>query len=102
LTSGAPHGDAGGGNQEVGVLKEVTMREIEAIFGVTDRLGISREALGIPLMPRTPGRVRRLPNGRIEIVADAADFPGFVAGLEEALRAAGVVQPPDKEKGRGS
>jgi hypothetical protein len=75
----------------VGVLKEVTMREIEAIFAVTDRLGISREALGIPLMPRTPGRVRRLPSGRIEIVADAADFPGFVAALEQALRAAEIV-----------
>jgi len=75
----------------VGVLKEVTMREMEAIFAVTDRLGISREALAVPLMPRTPGRVRRLPNGRIEIVADAADFPGFVAGLEEALRAADIV-----------
>jgi hypothetical protein len=74
----------------VRVLKEVTMREIEAIFAVTDRLGISREALAIPLMPKE-GRVRRMPNGRIEIVADAADFPGFVAGLEEALRAGGLV-----------
>jgi hypothetical protein len=77
--------------QEVGVLKEVTMREIEAVFAVTDRLGISREALAIPLMPRTPGLVRRTTNGRIEIVADAADFPGFVAGLEQALRSAGLV-----------
>jgi acylphosphatase len=73
------------------MVKEVTIREIEAIFAVTDRLGISREALAIPLMPRTPGRVRRMPNGRIEIVADAADFASFVARLEEALRAAAIV-----------
>ena len=73
------------------MLEEVTMREIEAIFAVTDRMGISREALAIPLMPRTPGRVRRMPNGRIEIVADAADFASFVARLEEALRAAAIV-----------
>ena len=73
------------------MLEEVTMREIEAIFAVTDRLGISREALAIPLMPRTPGRVRRMPNGRIEIVADAADFASFVARLEEVLRAAAIV-----------
>ena len=33
---------------EVRVLQEVTMREIEAIFAVTDRLGISREALVDP------------------------------------------------------
>jgi len=73
------------------VLKEVTIREIEAIFAVTDRLGISREALAIPLLPRTPGRVRRMPNGRIEIVADAADFPGFVSRLDETLRSEGLV-----------
>jgi len=79
---------------EVRVLQEVTMREIEAVFAVTDRLGISREALVIPLVPRTPGRVRRMPNGRIEIVADATDFAGFVGGLEEALRGAGLVPPP--------
>ena len=42
----------------VPVLKEVTMREMEALFAVTDRLGISREALVVPLLPRTPGRVR--------------------------------------------
>lgn len=73
------------------MLEEVTMREIEAIFAVTDRLGISREALAIPLRPRTPGRVRRMPNGHIEIVADGADFPGFVSRLEETLRSAGLV-----------
>ena len=73
------------------MVQEVTMKEIQAVFAVTDRLGISREALVIPLMPRTPGRVRRMPNGRIEIVADAADFPTFVARLEETLREAGLV-----------
>ena len=79
---------------EVRVLQEVTMREIEAVFAVTDRLGISREALVIPLRPCAPGRVRRMPNGRIEIVADATDFPGFVESLEEALRSAGLVPSP--------
>ena len=76
------------------MLQEVTMREMEAVFAVTDRLGISREALVVPLMPRTPGRVRRTASGRIEIVADAADFPGFVERLEEALRSAGLVPSP--------
>jgi hypothetical protein len=89
-----PRGDAGCRTREVRVLKEVTMREIESIFAVTDRLGIHREALVIPLMPRDPGRVRRMPGGKIEIVAAAADFPGFVAGLEEALRAGGIVEGP--------
>jgi len=70
------------------MLKEVTLREIEAIFAVTDALGISRESLVIPLAPRRPGRVRRMPDGRIEIVVDAErDFAEFVAGLEGELRA---------------
>jgi len=70
------------------MLKEVTLREIEAIFGVTDRLGISREALVIPLRPGRPGRVRRMPGGRIELVVDAErDFGDFLAGLEGDLAA---------------
>ncbi len=54
------------------MLEVVTMKEIEAIFAVTDGLGLSREALVIPLGPATPGRVRKLPSGKLEIVVDAA------------------------------
>ena len=69
------------------MLKEVTIREIEAIFAVTDAMGISREALVIPLLPRHPGRVRRMPGGKIEIVVDSeGEFGAFVAGLEEEIR----------------
>lgn len=69
------------------MLEAVTMQEIAKIFEVTDRLGIHREALVIPLAPRHPGRVRRLPNGKLEIVVEAqADFDAWVAGLEEELR----------------
>lgn len=53
------------------MLDVVTMKEIDAIFAVTDALGISREALVIPLGPAVPGRVRRLPNGKYEITVDA-------------------------------
>ena len=71
------------------MLKEVTIREIEAIFAVTDRMGISREELVIPLLPRHPGRVRRMPNGKLEILVDAdADFPEYIAGLEDQIRKA--------------
>jgi len=69
------------------MLKEVTLREIEAIFAVTDRMGLSREALVIPLMPRHPGRVRRMPGGKFEIVVESEeDFDHFLAGLEAELR----------------
>ena len=47
------------------------MKEIDAIFVVTDALGIHRESLVIPLGPATPGRVRRLPSGKLEITVEA-------------------------------
>lgn len=54
------------------MLEVVTMKEIDAIFVVTDALGINREHLVIPLGPATPGRVRRLPSGKLEITVEAA------------------------------
>ena len=53
------------------MLEVVTMKEIDAIFAVTDQLEIHREMLVIPLGPASPGRVRRLPNGKLEITVDA-------------------------------
>ena len=53
------------------MLVVVTMKEIDAIFVVTDALGIHREQLVIPLGPATPGRVRRTPSGKLEITVDA-------------------------------
>ena len=53
------------------MLDVVTMKEIDAIFEVTDGLGIHREMLVIPLGPGSPGRVRRLPSGKLEIIVDA-------------------------------
>jgi hypothetical protein len=69
------------------MLEAVTLAEIEKIFEITDRMGIHREQLVIPLRPRDPGGVRRLPNGKIEIVVDAqAELGGWLAGLEARLR----------------
>lgn len=69
------------------MLDVVTMKEIDAIFAVTDGLGIHREQLVIPLGPASPGRVRRLPNGKLEITVDAerpieewvTELPGLIA-----------------------
>jgi hypothetical protein len=70
------------------VLEQVTFQEIQRIFEITDRLGIHREALQIPLAPRHPGSVRRTPKGKLEIVVDGqADFEVWLAGLEERIRA---------------
>jgi hypothetical protein len=69
------------------LLKVVTLKEIEQIFAITDALGISREALVIPLRPNSPGRVRRIAGSKFEIVVDReADFDLWLKGLESQLR----------------
>jgi hypothetical protein len=73
------------------MLEVVTMKEIDAIFAVTDALDIHREMLVIPLGPATPGRVRRLPNGKLEITVDATrpidewvkELPGLIAAVRQ-------------------
>ncbi len=72
------------------MLDVVTMKEIDAIFAVTDALGIHRERLVIPLGPAAPGRVRRLPSGKLEIIVEAQrplddwlrDLPALIAAAE--------------------
>jgi hypothetical protein len=69
-------------------LTAVTLPVIERIFEVLERLGISREAVVIPLRPASPGTVRKLSNGKFEIVVDA-DTPldAWLPELEQRLRA---------------
>lgn len=72
------------------MLQEVTLREIERIFAITDAMGIHREQIVIPLLPRHPGRLRRMPGGKLEIVVDSqADFDAWLRGLEAAIRQLG-------------
>ncbi|HEY7130266.1 MAG TPA: hypothetical protein VH332_11360, partial [Nitrospira sp.] len=59
----------------------VSFAQISRILELTDSLGINREWVEIPLSPERPGLVRRLPNGKLEIIVDA-DRP-----FEEWLRA---------------
>ncbi len=71
------------------MLEAVTMKEIEKIFAVTDAMGIHREALVIPLGPASPGRVRKLPSGKIEITVDAqAPLDEWLKGLPALIRQA--------------
>ncbi|MGH7334620.1 MAG: hypothetical protein ACREKS_18125 [Candidatus Rokuibacteriota bacterium] len=72
------------------MLQVVTMKEIDAIFEVTDALGVHREMLVIPLGPVSPGKVRRLANGKLEITVDAQtpieewvkELPGLIAAAQ--------------------
>lgn len=52
-------------------LQMVSFQHISRILEVTDALGLNREWVEIPLSPETPGIVRRLQNGKLEIVVDA-------------------------------
>ena len=70
------------------MLKAVTLKEIERIFAIIEPLGISREAVVIPLRPEHPGRVRMLPNGKLEIVVERDDdLEGWLDGLSARIQA---------------
>jgi hypothetical protein len=69
------------------MLKVVTIAEIERIFEILDRLGISREAVEIPLRPDHPGQVRRLASGKLRIVVESeGELEAWLSGLEQQLR----------------
>lgn len=51
------------------MVQAVGMPEMQRVFAVTDELGLSREAIKVPLA-MGQGTLRRLADGRIEIVID--------------------------------
>jgi hypothetical protein len=68
------------------MLKAVTMKEIERIFAVIDPMGISREAVVIPLRCEHPGRVSIIKDGKLEIVVEReGDFEEWVSGLKARI-----------------
>jgi hypothetical protein len=52
-------------------LEVVSFAQISRILEITDSLGLNREWVEIPLSPESPGVVRRLANGKLEIIVDA-------------------------------
>jgi hypothetical protein len=68
--------------------KAVTLKEIEKVFAVLEPLGISREAVIILLRPEHPGRLRRLPSGKLEIIVERedAEFETWLQNLELQVR----------------
>jgi len=70
------------------LLKAVTLKEIERIFSVTEPLGLSREAVVIPLRTEHPGRVSLRRDGKLEIVVDRdQDFDDWLKGLRAQIEA---------------
>ncbi len=69
-------------------LQAVSFQQITQILELTDQLEISREAVEIPLSPESPGVVRRLANGKIEIVVDAdVPFEDWVQTVPRKIQA---------------
>ena len=69
------------------MLKAVTLKEIEKIFAVIEPMGISREAVVIPLRTETPGRVSIDKAGKLQIIVERdANFDEWVQGLEAKIR----------------
>jgi hypothetical protein len=73
-------------------LEAVSFTHISRILGVTDALGLNREWVEIPLSPESPGGVRRLAKGKLEIVVDAdqpfEDWLGLLPKQIEIVRGA--------------
>ncbi len=66
----------------------VSFEQIRTILDVTDRIGVNREWVEIPLTATSPGAVRRLANGKLEIVVDAGvPFGEWLAGLPDRIHA---------------
>lgn len=70
------------------MLKAVTLKEIQQIFSVTEPLGLSREAVVIPLRTEHPGKVSLRPDGKLEIVVERdQDFEEWLKGLKAQIEA---------------
>lgn len=70
------------------MLTVVTLREIERVFAVLAELGLSREAVVIPLKPAHPGRVQLRPDHRLEVVLDSqTPLDEALAAIREQIRA---------------
>jgi hypothetical protein len=76
------------------VAKAIGINEIEQIFAVIEPMGISREAVVIPLRTEHPGRVRIIEGGKLEIVVDHdMEFPEWIKGLRGLIEAAMSREP---------
>lgn len=69
------------------MLEAVSFKQISQILELTDHLGLNREWVEIPLTPETPGVVRKLPNGKLEIIVDAVQpFEQWLATVEPQIK----------------
>ncbi|TLY23700.1 MAG: nucleotidyltransferase domain-containing protein [Nitrospirae bacterium] len=76
--------------------KDVTFDQINRILEVTDALALDREWIEIPLSAASPGKIHKLPNGKIEIVVDAEmPFDEWLTAARQQLRQVAPQTPSD-------
>lgn len=64
----------------------VSFTQINKILELTDSLGVNREWIEIPLSAERPGSVKRLANGKLEIVVDAdQSFEAWLRSLPQLI-----------------
>lgn len=69
------------------MLDAVSFKQISQILELTDQLGLDREWVEIPLTPESPGVVRKLPNGKLEIVVDSVQpFEQWLTTLDQEIK----------------
>ncbi|WP_447968848.1 hypothetical protein [Nitrospira sp. M1] len=69
-------------------MQAVSFQQITQILELTDGLQLSREWVEIPLSPASPGTVKKLPNGKLEVVVDAdIPFDEWFPTLNEKIQA---------------
>ncbi|GJL49863.1 MAG: hypothetical protein NPIRA01_10900 [Nitrospirales bacterium] len=68
-------------------MQAVSFQQITKILELTDELNLSREWVEIPLSPESPGSIKKLPNGKLEVVVDAdIPFDEWFLTLQEKIQ----------------
>ena len=68
-------------------LEVVSFKQISRILEVTDSLGLNREWVEILLSPESPRVVKRLTNGKLEIIVDADQpFEDWLGSLPKHIQ----------------
>jgi hypothetical protein len=64
----------------------ITQSDMDAVFAVTDELGIHRESITVPLARRNPGGVEELGGGQLRItLPESRDAASWAAGEMRAF-----------------
>lgn len=76
------------------MMRPIGMPEMNKVFEVVDSLGLSREAITVPLAPSGAGSVEKLPGGKFRIVIpETIPLDDWLPVLRQSLLDLGAVPP---------